>query len=129
MIDPTPGSATPGPTLDGAALARLRELDPDGRHGVLPRVLGAFEVSLSRMCGQLRDIASANNGDAAAVAAIAHTLKSSSASVGALALASACTEIERRLRSGAAGDLAADVQHLLAESEAAMQAVGAMLRP
>lgn len=127
MNDPTPGSETPGPALDGAALARLRELDPDGRHGVVPRVLGAFEQSLVRMLGQLRDIADA--GDAAAVAAIAHTLKSSSASVGALALASACTEIERRLRSGAVGDLAADVQRLLAEGEAAMQAVGAMLRP
>ena len=40
-------------TLDAAALARLRELDPEGRHGVLPRVLGAFEASLARMLAQL----------------------------------------------------------------------------
>jgi len=66
--------------------------------------------------------------DAGVVAGIAHTLKSSSASVGALALAAACSDIERRLRAGAAGDLSADVQRLLAEGEAALRAVGAMLR-
>jgi len=63
------------------------------------------------------------------VAGIAHTLKSSSASVGALALSARCAEIERRLREGADGDLQADVQRLLAEGEAALRAVGSMLRP
>jgi hypothetical protein len=117
----------PPATLDAAALARLRELDPDGRHGVVLRVLAAFETSLGRMLGQLRTELDA--GDPAVVAGIAHTLKSSSASVGALALSASCAEIERRLREKAAGDLRADVQRLLAEGEAALHAVGSMLRP
>ena len=117
----------PPATLDAAALARLRELDPDGRHGVVLRVLAAFETSLGRMLGQLRTELDA--GDPAVVAGIAHTLKSSSASVGALALSARCAEIERRLREGADGDLQADVQRLLAEGEAALRAVGSMLRP
>jgi len=124
------GPSAPGVppvTLDATALARLRELDPDGRHGVVVRVLEAFETSLGRLLGQLRDEPDA--GDAAVVAGIAHTLKSSSASVGALALSARCAEIERRLREGADGDLQADVQRLLAEGEAALRAVGSMLRP
>ena len=124
------GPSAPGlppVTLDATALARLRELDPDGRHGVVVRVLEAFETSLGRLLGQLREEPDA--GNAAVVAGIAHTLKSSSASVGALALSARCAEIERRLREGADGDLQADVQRLLAEGEAALRAVGSMLRP
>lgn len=124
-VPSTPG--VPPVTLDATALARLRELDPDGRHGVVARVLEAFETSLGRLLGQLR--AELNAGDPAVVAGIAHTLKSSSASVGALALSARCTEIERRLREKADGDLRADVQRLLAEGEAALSAVGSMLRP
>ena len=123
-----PGDAAAPPVaLDPAALARLRELDPDGRQGVLVRVLAAYESSLARMVGQLH--AARGAGDAGAVAELAHKLKSSSASVGALALATSCAEVERRLRGGAPGDLAADVARLVADGEAALHAVGAMLRP
>lgn len=122
-----PGGSTPLATLDAAALARLRELDPDGRHGVLTRVLAAFETSLARMLVQLR--AELHSGDPGIVVAVAHTLKSSSASVGALALAASCAAIERRLRSGAPGDLNAEVERLVNDGEAALRAVGAMLRP
>jgi histidine phosphotransfer protein HptB len=121
-----PSAAAPPATLDAAALARLRELDPDGRHGVVMRVLAAFETSLARMLVQLR--AELDTGDPGVVAGVAHTLKSSSASVGALALSAACADVERRLRSGAPGDLHADVQGLVVEGEAALRAVAAMLR-
>ena len=124
MIDDA--SVPTSPTLDAAALAKLHELDPDGRHGVVPRVLSAFQTSLTRLLGQLRT--QAGSAEAAAVAGVAHTLKSSSASVGALALATACAEIERRLREGRDGDLDADVRRLLAEGEAALQAVAVALR-
>ena len=120
--------ATPDPVpLDAAALSRLRELDPDGRHGVLQRVLTAFETSLARMLVQLA--AELQDGDAGVISAVAHTLKSSSASVGALPLARACAEVERRLRDGLPGEQGADVERLLAEGEAALVAVRAMLRP
>lgn len=113
-------------TLDEVALARLRELDPDGRHGVVPRVLSAFEASLERVLGQLQAPGAA---DAAAVAGIAHTLKSSAASVGALALARAGAEVELAVRSGTDGVLAVHVERLVGEGRAALAAVGAMLRP
>jgi len=105
----------------------LQELDPDGRHGVVSRVLGAFEGSLIRMLQQLE--AQREGGDAALVGRLAHTLKSSSGSVGALSLARACAEVEARLRTGAAGELRDDVDRLLAEGQAALASVAAMLRP
>lgn len=123
------GSPAAGPApaaLDATALARLHELDPDGRHGVVQRVLSAFEASLARLLVQLRD-ASATR-DAAVVVSVAHTLKSSSASIGALALAATCTEVERRLRDGDTSRLDDDLQRLLADGEATLQVVGAALR-
>ncbi len=115
--------------LDEQALGRLRELDPDGSRGVLVRVLAAFDTSLARLLGQLA--AARDADDACAVIGVAHTLKSSSASVGAMALASTCVEVERRRRGasdGATIGLAQDVERLIAEGEAALAAVRAMLR-
>lgn len=129
-MPPTPPApAPPGPDgvqLDAEALARLRELDPDGRHGVVDRVLRAFEISLARMLGELEAQRAA--GDPEAVARVAHKLKSSSASVGALALAQVCAEVERRLRTDGPGTLAGDIERLLQAGEAALAAVKAMLR-
>ncbi|MBX3633851.1 MAG: Hpt domain-containing protein [Rubrivivax sp.] len=131
MNAPLPGPAAPpaataAAELDAAALARLHELDPDGRQGIVRRVLTAFDSSLTRMLVQLG--ADPDRSDAAVVAALAHQIKSSSGAVGALALSAACAEIERRLRDGTPGDLAADVRRLVAEGEAAREAVRAMLR-
>ncbi len=114
-------------SLDAAALARLRELDPDGRHGVLVRVLTAYESSLNRLLAQLE--AARTQGDPAAVAAVAHTLKSSSASVGALGLAATCARAEARLRAADLDALHDDVDQMLLQGRAALRTVGAMLRP
>ena len=130
MSSETPPSPAPLPDaarFDPVALERLRELDPDGRHGVLQRVLTAFESSLARMVVQLS--AARASGDARVVASIAHTLKSSSASVGAMVLSQACGDVERRLRSGEAGSLDRDIELLLRAGEGALANVGAMLRP
>jgi HPt (histidine-containing phosphotransfer) domain-containing protein len=125
--DEPPGGGAASPlVLDEVALGRLRELDPDGRHGVLRRVFSAFETSLMRMLVQLT--AEREGGDAGVVSSVAHTLKSSSASVGALQLSAACAEVERRLRDHRPGDLQADVEKLLKEGESALRAVRAMLQ-
>jgi HPt (histidine-containing phosphotransfer) domain-containing protein len=116
----------PGAGLDSQALARLEELDPDGRHGVVQRVLTAYETSLQRMLAQLRGAQSPVSPEV--VSSVAHTLKSSSASVGALALARTCAEVESKLRAGDATSLSGDLAHLIAEGEAALVAVAAILR-
>jgi HPt (histidine-containing phosphotransfer) domain-containing protein len=93
---------------------------------MVPRVFRTFEASLVRVMAQLQDALAA--GDAQAVMAMAHTLKSSSASVGALALSVACADVEQRLRSRQPGDLQADIERLSRECSAALTAVRAMLQ-
>jgi HPt (histidine-containing phosphotransfer) domain-containing protein len=117
---------TPAVQLDADAVARLRELDPEGRHGVVERVLKAFESSLLRMLGQLE--AQLERGDAAVVSGVAHTLRSSAASVGALALAQTCAQVESRLRTDGPVSLGGDIERLLHDGGAALVAVRAMLR-
>ncbi len=113
--------------LDAQALARLRDLDPDGRQGVLTRVLAAFDTSLARMIAQLQALH--DDGDPAVVASIAHTLKSSSASVGALSLARLCAEVEARLRGGDTSLMRHDIDRLVKAAALAQRSVGAILRP
>ncbi len=124
MNSDAPGSADEATVLDAGALARLRELDPDGRHGVVRRVLTVYEVSLARHLEQMR---SELQAPSAALAIVAHTLKSSSASVGALVLARACEALEHRLRLGATAQTH-DVEQLIALGEAAQEAVRTILR-
>lgn len=126
MSRSTPPPAAPPQVLDAAALARLRELDPEGKHGVVVRVLTTYETALTRQLAQLRAEQAAPQG--AALAALAHTLKSSSASVGALALARACEALEQRLRQGGTAQTH-DVAELIALAEEALVAVHRILRP
>jgi HPt (histidine-containing phosphotransfer) domain-containing protein len=112
--------------LDAEALARLQALDPDGRLGVVHRVLETFQTSLARMLTQLQAEQAQPQGDV--VRAIAHQLKSSAAAVGALPLAAVCADVEARLRTGQSDDLPADTAHIAAEARRALCAVEAMLR-
>jgi HPt (histidine-containing phosphotransfer) domain-containing protein len=95
-------SPAPGPApallalLDPDSLRRLRELDPQDRHGLLRRVLDTFAESLVKHLDELAQ--ARRDGDRALLRHVAHTLKSSSASVGALELSRICADIERRLR-------------------------------
>jgi HPt (histidine-containing phosphotransfer) domain-containing protein len=89
---------TGGPVLDAAAMAELRALDPDGKAQLVKRVLATYQGSLARLVGQLAQARTDRAWDQ--VSRVAHTLKSSSASIGALGLSAVCAEIERLLRAG-----------------------------
>lgn len=123
---PPPSAAQAASSLDAQALARLRELDPDGRSGVVARVMHAFEASMVRQMAQL--IEARDAGNTAAIGHLAHTLKSSSASLGALALSAQCAEVEKKVRAGDTADLVPLVDQLLLLAQAALAAVRAMLR-
>jgi HPt (histidine-containing phosphotransfer) domain-containing protein len=105
--------------LDATCMAELRALDPDGKAQLVKRVLATYQVSLAKLVEQLR--AARADGAWDQVARVAHTLKSSSASIGALALSSLCADIERLLR---AGDSAAAVP-LLEQFQAEVRRVDA----
>lgn len=111
--------------LDAATLAKLRQLDPDGERHFLPKVLLAYERSLERHLAALEEAAAAC--DLPRAGAQAHALKSSSASIGALELAAACAEVERRARAADATVLGAPLRTLVDEGLRAAAAVRAML--
>jgi HPt (histidine-containing phosphotransfer) domain-containing protein len=84
--------------LDAQALQRLRELDPHGENQLMTRVVNAFEISVKRLMPQL--VAALPGLDLAAIRHVAHTLKSSSASMGAIKLSKICAELENLSRLG-----------------------------
>ncbi|MDE1949622.1 MAG: Hpt domain-containing protein [Burkholderiales bacterium] len=111
--------------IDEPVLARLRALDPDGSLKVIERVLRTYETSLTAALEQAAQARARD--DARALGAVAHKLKSSSASVGALALSACCAEIESAGREGRL-DVAAAALRFIDEAERALAAVRAMLR-
>jgi HPt (histidine-containing phosphotransfer) domain-containing protein len=121
----TPVAAEPAPagadamsalmaTLDADAVGRLRELDPTGASGLLLRVLRAFDGSLQRLLQQLQD--ARGTVDFASIRHVAHTLKSSSASIGALHLSKLCADIESRVREGQTDGLDPLLDGMVSES-------------
>jgi HPt (histidine-containing phosphotransfer) domain-containing protein len=121
---PTPPQALAS-VLDPASLQRLHELDPQGTNRVVERVLRAFETSLTRLLPQARQALAM--GDHEVVRHVVHTLKSSSASVGALELSRCCSEIENRLRTRQAEGLGGLLCDLDAEGGRVLQAVRDLL--
>lgn len=107
--------------LDEQALARLHELDPEGKSGLVARVLATYTRSLASLLAQLASAREA--GDARGQRHVAHTLKSSSASVGALKLSELCADIERRLRDGVLEGLDGHLDDLRAEGERLLRAL------
>lgn len=99
--------------LDAQALQRLRDLDPRGESRLLERVLDAFRSSLARSEPQLRE--AAIGPDLPTVRHLAHTLKSSSASVGAVALSQRCAEVEQLARDGRADSIGVPLEALIDE--------------
>ncbi len=111
--------------LDAQALARLRELDPKGENKLVDRVLRAFETSALRLLPQLETARA--GGDRAGVRHVAHTLKSSSASIGALTLSQHCAAVETLIREERPDDLEAPLTALLAELASVRLTIRSML--
>ncbi len=118
-------SASAPTVLDADALARLRELDPGGKTHLVERVLKAFETSSARLALQLEDARA--RADLQGIRHVVHTLKSSSASIGALALARICAEIESSIRAEPSADLATALDAMDRELAAVLQEVTRML--
>ena len=114
-------AARPDLVLDAVALAGLRALDPTGQNRLLERVFVAFQTSTTRLIPQLLE--AKRNGDLQGVRHVAHTLKSSSASVGGMKLSGICTDLEARIRLGSPGDLLPLVESLVEEVESLLLAL------
>ncbi|MBU0915666.1 MAG: response regulator [Gammaproteobacteria bacterium] len=112
--------------FDADALRRLRDLDPRGENRLFERVSKAFEASASRLLPQLDEAIRTN--DRSSILHVAHTLKSSSASIGALKLSHLCAEIETMIRRQSEEDFSerlravpVEVEHVLAGLRALLE--------
>jgi len=128
--DGTPALAataqTAAPALDPAALARLMELDPKGENHLVERVLKAFQVSVARLRPQA--VTARANKDLAGLRLVAHTLKSSSASIGAMHLSQVCAQIETTIRGGDVDDIDVQIDALDAALDNALLAIDEQLK-
>ena len=89
--------------FDEVAVHRLLELDPLGHNHLVERVTKMFANSVDKYIGQLEDAWGAR--DFKTVRDVAHTMKSSSANLGALKLSHTCVEIETAIREQTGDDL------------------------
>lgn len=110
MNAPSPNGHVGETPLDAATLARLHDLDPGGKSGIVARVLRTYEQSLAATLQGLQ--AAQGRGDLVEVRRLAHTLKSSSGSVGALGLAADCAEVEALARDRQEQQLPAALERL-----------------
>jgi CheY-like chemotaxis protein/HPt (histidine-containing phosphotransfer) domain-containing protein len=93
------GGAAPGPIVDVSVLKGLIGDDD----AVVREFLGEFLAAARRLSVDLQAVAADDNRQ---MGAIAHKLKSSSRSVGAVALGDACAELENACRAGTRDDVA-----------------------
>ena len=84
--------------IDSAALDALAALQRPGKPDLAARVLGLFRAETPASLAAME--AGVDDSDLEAVRIAAHTLKSSSAYVGARELSDTCAQIERAAREG-----------------------------
>lgn len=85
-------------SLDAACLTALAQLDPSGDGAFLKKVLTTYLGSLDKQVATA--LAARDQQQLEKVATAAHTLKASSASVGALVFAQLCGSVEGQIRRG-----------------------------
>jgi HPt (histidine-containing phosphotransfer) domain-containing protein len=121
------GDASPSerPPLDAASLANLARLDPTGANRLVPRVMAAYQASLAQLLAQMSQ--ANDRGDAATIRLAVHTLKSSSASIGALQLSAQCGAVEQAVRDDRLDELAPMIERLKSEATRVSSAVQSLL--
>lgn len=120
-------SSNPADLLDPEAIRRLRELDPSGGNKLLERVVAAFSTSLDRLLPELARAREGDTLDLAVVRHVSHTLKSSSASLGAMALSARCADIETQAREGRCEGLSEQLDAMLQDIQQVRTALAALL--
>ncbi len=118
---------SPAAQLDPEAIRRLRELDPSGGNKLLERVVAAFSGSLDRLLPDLERARSTTPPDFTVIRHVSHTLKSSSASLGAMALSARCADIEVMARDGVADGMAEQLDAMLEDIQQVRTALAALL--
>ena len=112
--------------LDRAALEAIRALQNDAAPDLLLQVVRLYFDSAPVLLERLRTALIA--GDHEAIGIAAHSLKSSSANLGATVLADMCKELESAARRGALSSALPDADAIEREYNAVRQALAAELK-
>ena len=110
------------PLLDPVVVAELRESVGDDDE-FMADLVATYVTEGGGHLAAMEEAAAA--GDAAAIVRPAHTLKSSSAALGAMRLAAIARDIEMAGRAGSTADLAQRVSEARAAWQATMEAMAA----
>ncbi|MBI3575878.1 MAG: response regulator [Gammaproteobacteria bacterium] len=131
-VENPPPTAPPSKTpvvqadlLDHKALNAIRALQRDGAPSILDKVVGLYLGSAPELIRQMS--AAAERNDAPALQKAAHSLKSSSANVGALHLSALCKELETMGRVNSTDGAAQKAKAVEAEFKRVEQALAAMI--
>jgi signal transduction histidine kinase/CheY-like chemotaxis protein/HPt (histidine-containing phosphotransfer) domain-containing protein len=127
--DPTRAAAegdSVNPVLDVAFLEPIRELERQGREGVLTRMVEAFGPVSEKLVTQISDALEA--GDAKGVREGSHSLKSSSRQLGGRRLGERCQKLEDLARDGDLESAAELVNAVLEELDHFRAALAAQLK-
>jgi CheY-like chemotaxis protein/HPt (histidine-containing phosphotransfer) domain-containing protein len=111
--EPAPDSPEEPPALDPVYLDRLRQLQEVTGRAVVGEIVDSFLGEIPRRLARLREALAAGDGEALAFAA--HSLKGSSAQLGALRLASLSHALELQGHSGSLDGAAALVEAVAGE--------------
>ncbi|MFN7964384.1 MAG: response regulator [Acidobacteriota bacterium] len=121
--EPASGEDNPG-VLDPTALDAIRGRGPSGPK-ILERVVRTFLTDTPANIEQLR--AAVASGDTVTAHRLAHTLKSSAATVGAVQLATLCKALELQAKSGECPLSSEAIESVATEYRSAESALVAML--
>jgi two-component system, sensor histidine kinase and response regulator len=117
---PEPVASNPGEAIDPRALAALRALQIAGRPDIVRTTILLYLEHAPQLLINLKEAAASNDLDAMAYAS--HSLKSSSANVGAVALSAHCKELETLVREGTLVN-ASDLVGLIARAYGSAEAI------
>ena len=114
LSPPKPGSRkrSSEEPISNLALEEIRQLEEGGATGMFDRILQCYLEDSSRLLSRVRE--ASQDGDMNTLRQVAHTLKSSSAQVGASRLSDLCRQLEAS-GSGAEGTAAETLVHEIHE--------------
>ena len=116
-----------GPSGDGfdrSALEEIRALQQPGKPSLLWKVIGSFEKSCPLLVEAMRE--GLRHDDPQGVHRAAHTLKSSSASLGCIALSNSCRRMEALTMEGGDADAETLLQQIETQHRQALEFLAAL---
>jgi len=117
----SPTAAAPASILDEQALRQIRSLRQPGGPDLLKKIVDLYIGNSRSLIVNLRE--AILRSDPAGVAHAAHSLKSSSANLGATALAQLCAQLEATAKSGQLGDAWTVLDAMVAEHDRVLLAL------